>query len=103
MNFRNVMTPTSVSNHGVANQIVQVGKVVQFDGELTPKGIVVLNGVVSLLVQAIDINVGRQTIALSFRVWEPRLSIATEAGIVNGRTTFAEWTGRIVGSNKKDC
>lgn len=53
----------------VANQLVQICKVIVFKGKLIPKGIPMLNDMQSFLVQAIDIDIRGHAVALGFRVW----------------------------------
>jgi hypothetical protein len=93
VNFGKVVAPTLVAAGIVANHFVEICEIVQFNGKLIPKGISILNDVQSFLVQAIDIDVRGHTVALGFRVWEPRGDVASSARIVNATTTSAKWTG----------
>ena len=85
------VSTTFVSGANVAYQFVEVGKVVKFQRELISKWTSIVNGMHTLLVQSIDIDIRRKRVSLSLCMREPRWRWSRDTWIMDSTTANSKW------------
>jgi hypothetical protein len=68
----------------VGDELVEIIEIIQLDRELFSEGISREDGVVTLLVESFDINVGGNVVSLGLCEWEPTGDLAGAARVMNG-------------------